>query len=78
MFSRKEWAHYSWSVTWYKILMQLYQNKCVNDLLPDLPNLNPSKKKKTGNVVSLFQARLFSYRPVQCIAAWQRVYIFSY
>lgn len=45
MFSRKEWAHYSWSVTWYKILMQLYQNKCVNDLLPDLHNLNPSKKK---------------------------------
>ena len=50
MFSRKEWAHYSLSVTWYKILMQLYQNKCVNDLLPDLPNLNPSKKKKLGTL----------------------------
>lgn len=77
MFSRKEWAHYSWSVTWYKILMQLYQNKSVNDLLPGLHNLNLSKKKKLGT--------LFLYSRPDCSPTdvfnglqFGNVYIFSY
>ena len=34
--------------------MQLYQNKCVNDLLPGLHNLNPSKNKKKLGTLFLY------------------------